>query len=429
MSNELVGAIENIGRAFDEFKATNDERLDEERKGNEARASELKQKLDSIEKEITTEQKKKREIEARLESQKDRIELLESVNDRPKGTIQDKLNDEYKTAFVDWMRSSGKDREAEEKMRDLKTKAREFKDIVIGTDASGGYAVPEQISAQVDALLLKRSDILNEIDMVQVGTSDYKELISIYGGTSGWVAETGTRSATGTPNLRQISPTWGELYAYPQVSEWSLQDAFFNVENWLVNDIADGMGQNLEAAIYNGNGSDKPTGMFNTTPVATADHASPLRDKAAFEYIPTDSASPQAMGFDDVIDLTYSLNRRYRSGAKFAANTTTQGALRKLKDSNGQYLWQPSLQVGQPDRLMGYETFTWEDLADHTTADGLYLAFGDFRRSYVMTFRRELAITTDQVTSPGYTKFYIRRRYGGIVRNNDALKVLKLADS
>jgi HK97 family phage major capsid protein len=87
------------------------------------------------------------------------------------------------------------------------------------------------------------------------------------------------------------------------------------------------------------------------------------------------------------------------------------------------------MQAGQPDLLLGYPTFTWEDLGDYSTGDALYLAFGDFRRSYVMTYRRELAITTDQITSPGYTKFYIRRRYGGIVRNNDSLKVLKLADS
>lgn len=429
MANELMGAIENIGRAFDEFKTTNEERLEEERKGNQARAQELSQKLDRIEAELTDAQKQKRTIEARLEAQKDRLEILEAVNDRPRGTVQDKLKDEYKTAFTAWMRSSGKDHEAEQKMRDLKVKAREYKDIVIGTDASGGYAVPEQIGAQVDALLLKRSDILNEIDMIQVGSSDYKELISIHGGTSGWVGEAGSRSATGTPTLRQITPTWGELYAYPQASEWSLQDAFFSVENWLVNDIADGMGKNLEAAIYNGNGSDKPTGLFNTAPVSTADYASPLRAAAAFQYIPSAGASPVAMSFDHLINAVYSLNRAYRPNAKWGMNTTTQGAVRKLKDSDGQYLWQPSLQVGQPDLLLGYPVFTFEDLGDYNTAAALYATFGDHRRAYVMTYRRELAITTDSVTSPGYTKFYVRRRYGGIVRHNDCLKVLKLDDA
>src|SRR5690606_15182217 len=99
-------------------------------------------------------------------------------------------------------------------------------------------------------------------------TSDYQELVSIHGGTSGWVAETGSRTATGTPNLRSQKPTWGELYAYPQVSEWSIQDIQFNVAEWLTNDIAEGMSNALSTAIFNGNGSAKPTGMTNTAPVA-----------------------------------------------------------------------------------------------------------------------------------------------------------------
>lgn len=429
MGNPLLDAIEGVNSAFEEFKKTNDERLEAESKGNKARAQELQEKLDRIESEIVESQKQKREMERKLAAANERLEIVEAMNDRPKGTIQDKIKGEHKTAFMSWLRSGGKDSESEAKIRELSQKAREFKDIVIGTPSSGGYAVPEEISRQVDALLLKQSDVLNRINMVQVGSSDYKELISIHGGNSGWVGETGTRSATGTPELRERAPTWGELYAYPQVSEWALQDLFFNVENWLVNDITDGMRKNLDTAIWNGDGSSKPTGMINQAPAATADHASPLRNASAYEYVPVVDGSPVAFGPDSCINLVYKLNRAYRPGASFGANTVTQGAMRKFKNADGDYLWQPSLQAGQPDRFLGYDIFTFEDMADPTTGNGFALGFGDWRRAYTLAYRRELAVTSEGITKPGYIRFYVRRRYGGIVTHNDALKFLKIAAS
>lgn len=429
MSTELVTAIDKINVAFKSFKETNDERLEAEAKGNKARAAELNEKLERIESDISDLTKKRNEIERRNAGLQERIELLESLNDRPKGTVKEKMESEYTDAFMKWVRTSGKSQDAHNKMSELRQKAREMKDVTIGTAIDGGHGVPEQISAMVDALLLKQSDILSRVKTVQVGTSDYKELISIHGGTSGWVGETGTRSATGTPNLRQVAPTWGELYAYPQASEWSLQDVFFDVQEWLVNDIVDGMRKNLDVAIWSGNGTNKPTGMTNATLVTTSDTASPLRAAAAFQYIPTNATSPQAVNADDIIDLVYTLNRAYRPGSSFGCNTLTQGAIRKLKSSNGDYYWQPSLQAGQPDRLLGYDVFTFEDMADPTTADGFYLGFGDWRRAYTLAYRRELATTVENVTNPGYVKFYVRRRYGGIVANNDCLKFLKLADT
>lgn len=425
MANELVQAIESIGGAFDEFKKVNDQRLEEQSKGNEARAKELSMKLDRIESEITTEQKKKKEIEARLALQQDRLELLEALNDRPGATVQDKLRSEYKNTFWALMRKGLNAPELDAKLREIQTK-----DVTIGTAAGGGYALPEEIGTLIDKLMLKRSEILQAVRNVTVGTSDYKELVTIHGGTSGWVGETGSRAATGTPNLRERAPTWGELYAYPQVSEWALQDLFFNVEEWLVNDIADGMAVALSTAIYNGNGSGKPTGVFNGSAVTTADYASPMRAAAVIQYVPlAQQTSPATFGSDGLLDLVYALRPAYRSGAKFFMNTVTQGATRKLKDTTGQYLWQPSLQVGQPDMLLGYSVGTWEDLGDYNTGNAMAVTFGDHARGYLLATRTQMMITKENVTNPGYVRFYVRRRYGGCVLNNDAVKVLKIAAS
>jgi HK97 family phage major capsid protein len=171
--------------------------------------------------------------------------------------------------------------------------------------------------------------------------------------------------------------------------------------------------------------------MTNATPATNDDYASPERNEAAFEYIPmTAVSSPfttNGIAGDDIIDLVYTLNARYRPNARFAMNTVTQGHVRKLKDTNGQYLWQPSLQVGQPDRLLGYEVFSWEDLGNPTTANAFPVVFGDFSKGYTLVRRNGMAIIRDDVTTPGYRKYYISQRFGGCVTNNAALKMLKVA--
>ena len=433
MSNPILDAVESINSAFEEFKTTNDERLEAEQKGNEARARELSEKLDRIERDIVSHEKAKKEEERKNAILQERVEILESINDRPGKTAEEKAADEYAEFFWKGLRTRFQDDESRTGMRNAMTKMREYgskKSISLGVAGDGGHGLPEEISRQIDSLLLKQSDILQEIKFIEVGSSDYKELISINSTGAAWSAEGGTRSEQTTPTLRQIAPTWGELYSYLFSSTWAIEDIFFDVEGWLRDTTAEQMAKAVDLSVWSGDASAKPTGFINATPVTTADYASPMRAAAAFQYIPTDSASPQAMGFDDVYDLLYSLNRAYRNNAKFFCNTVTQGGLRKLKDSNGQYLWQVSNQAGQPSMLAGYPVVTWEDMADYTTADGFYLGFGDLRKAYTLCYRRALAVTVDNnVTTPGTVKFYIRRRFGGIVANNDAAKLLKLADT
>lgn len=428
-SNPILGAIENIAAGFEAFKDTNDQILEAERKGNEARAKELTEQLDRIEADITKSEKVKKEGERKEAITQERIEILEAANDRPKGSIEDKIKDEYKTHFMAYFRSGMTDQEAYQGMKAVSQKAKESKLVSIGTNIQGGFALPEEISRTIDKLMLRQSDLLQNINPVQVGSSDYKELLTINGATASWAAETGSRGETVTPNLRQVTPTWGELYSYMFATEWSLQDTFFDVENWLTENAAEQMAKAVELAVWSGDGSNKPTGLTNGAPVSSADTASPDRDQAVLQYVPTDSASPETFGGDDVIDLIYALNRAYRTNAKFGCNQSTQAAIRKLQDGNSHYIWEPSFQTGQPARLLGYEIFTYEDMADPTTTNGFYLGFGDWAKAYTLAYRANLAITVDNgITAPGFVKYYIRRRYGGVVANNDALKLLKFAD-
>jgi len=422
MANPIIEEMQKLGETVTEFQKTNDERLKAAEKGNTGLATELNAKLDKMNESLDVSQAKLKAFEAEEEKKQARIEMLEALSDRPKGTPEEQDRKKYGDLFIKGLREGFGNASINNELKELAKK-----DVTIGSSIGGGFALPKEIGMSVDALLLKLSGIVQNVKNVRVGTSDYQELVSIHGGTSGWVAETGTRSATGTPNLRNRKPTWGELYAFPQVSEWSVQDIQFNVADWLTNDVAEGMSNALSTSLWNGDGSDKPTGMTTSAPVATDDHASPLRAGSAYEFIALTN-SPQTLNGDGIIDLVYALNPRYRSGAKFAMNTVTQGYVRKLKDTTGQYLWQPSLQVGQPDRLLGYEVFTWENMGNPTTGDALPIAFGDFARAYVLASRTELMIQSESVTNPGYVRFYVRRRYGGIPLNNDAVKFLKVAD-
>lgn len=418
----LTGSINRIGEAFEAFKSANDERISALDKGKDSLAAELNQKLAKIEADLSTAVKAKSEIEVEMKLQRERLEELEARKSGPGKTAAEKVKDEYKTNFIDWMRAKGQSASLESKMEELGRK-----DVTIGTSASGGYAVPESISTQIGLLEQKYSPVRRLVKVVAVGTSDYKELIDINNASAGWIGETGSRTATNTPQLREVAPTFGELYAYPQASEWSLDDVFFNVDQWLADSVARQFAIQEGSAVISGNGTSKPTGMLNTSPVTTADFASPLRAATAYQYIASPSTGSPAVATltgDKLIDLQYTLNSAYRVNATWVMNSVTTGTVRKMKDTNGQYLWQPSLQAGQPDMLLGRPIETWEQLDDVGT-NKYPIAFGDFKQAYVLADRTQLRITRDNVTNVGFVRFYIRRREGGKVLNNDALKWIK----
>ena len=430
MANPIVEAVEKVNELVTEERRINDERYEVLEKGNEVRAKELDEQLERIGEDIVKAEKARKDVERKEKLMQERLEMLEAANDRPGKTLAEKASDDYREKFFDAFRTKFSDGEKMHEMSKAYRKLKETKTINTTTAATGGHALPEEVSSQIEDLMLKSSDILQILNMKTVGTSDYKELLSLNYTSSAWAAELGARSQQTDPNLRQIAPSMGELYTYLFASNEAIEDLFFDVQNWFITTAAESAAKALDAAVWNGNGTAKPTGMINSAPTAVADFNSPMRAAAVFEYVPTDSASPQALGADDVIDLVYKLNRSYRRDAQFGCNQNTQAALRKLKSTNGDYYWQPSLQAGQPDRLLGYSVFTYEDMADPTTDNGIYLGFGDWNRGYTLINRRGLAITKDDnITTPGTVKFYLRQRFGGIVANNDAIKFLKLSDA
>lgn len=423
MSKEIMAAIEKSGKAFEEFKETNDERITKLEQGNQSRVGELEEKLEKINADLSAAQKEKKRLETQQEVDRERIEELEARSRAPGRTASEKAKDEYQKTFIQFVRGGLEDSELGMKLKQIERHMHEQKDITIGTPGAGGYAVPEEISRDVERQERLFSPVRSDVRVVQVGTSDWKQLVNLRGTTGGWAGETDTRSATATSTLREVVPTNGELYAYPQASEWSLDDIFFDVGAWLVDEISESFAIDEATAVVSGDGTSKPTGMLNTTPTATDDFGSPLRAAAVYQFIAS-AASPDAILPDTLIDLVYKLNSRYRPGAKWIFNSATAGSIRKIKDNQNQYLWQPGLQAGEPDRLLGYPTSIWEQMPNIATND-FPVGFGNWMRAYVLVQRVGMRITRDDVTNPGYVRFYVRRREGGIVLNNNAAKFLR----
>lgn len=424
---EIKKAIDETATAFEEFKKVNDERLKAEAKGREGLAAEWNEKLVKIESVISESTKTKQTLENEIKFMRERIEELESRQKAPGRTGSQKLADEYKAAFEGWIRNRGQSPDDERKLMEIQRKAMETKDITIGSAAGGGYGVPEEISREIEKHELKFSPVRALVKVVKAGTSDYKELLSINGATGGWVGESGSRTATNTPTLREIVPTHGELYAYPQVSEWSLDDIFFNVEAWLAENVAEAFAIAEATSVLTGNGTSQCTGMLNSAPTAVSD-ATATRAAAVYEFVPGVNAS---LKIDPawLFDLQTTLNSRYQSNAYWVMNSVTAGVVRKLRENDptaqtGNYLWQPGLQAGQPDTLLGKPISVWEQMAN--IANNAHpIAYGDFRRGYVIADRVGLRMTRDNVTNVGFVRFYVRRREGGIVLNNNAIKWLK----
>lgn len=303
--------------------------------------------------------------------------------------------------------------------------ATETKALVISDDASGGYAVPEDIDAAIERTLAAISPIRAIANVVKVGTSGYRKLVTTGGTPSGWVAETAARPETDTPDFIEVAPPFGELYANPAASQQMLDDAAFDVESWLAHEIATEFARAEGAAFVNGSGINQPKG-FLRGPVATTTDAT--RAFGTLQII----ASGGAGGFaasnpqDRLIDLVQALRPPYRQGAAFVMNSSTAARIRKFKTSDGAFLWSPGLVAGQPETLLGYPLIEAEDMPD-IAADSLSVAFGNFKAGYLIAERTETAILRDPYSHKPYVHFYATKRVGGGVVNSEAIKLMKFA--
>lgn len=291
------------------------------------------------------------------------------------------------------------------------------KSMSTAVNSDGGYLVDPQTSERVQSVLNSGASIRAIAAVVQVEATSYDVLVDHADVGAGWATESGAQAETDTPQIDRITVPLHELSALPKASQRLLDDSAFDIEGWLAGRIADKFARAESATFVSGDGMDKPTGFLS--------HPSVDNDVWSWGnlgYVPSGTnANPEA---DAIIELVYALGAAYRQNAVFVMNSKTTAKVRKLKDTDGRFLWSDGLAAGEPARLMGYPVLVAEDMPDPTT-DAMAIAFGDFSAGYTVAERPDLRILRDPFSAKPHVLFYATKRVGGDVSDFAAIKLMK----
>lgn len=432
MENEILDLIAKQGKAWEEFKSTNDARLAEiEKRGAADPLTE--QKLDKINAELTEigREYKKRldEMEkklnrpgrgdgalpdAELKSFNTSLISLSQKNNRPNvAPFNAEQYGEYKAAFTSFLR---KDQRA--------LSETEYKALAAGSDPDGGYLCPAEMDSAIDRVVSSQGSLRQLATVRQIGIASYKKLATTSGASAGgWGSETTAPSESGTPSLKELEFVPGLLWAEPRATVQLLEDSAQNVEAWLADEVGITFAEQESQAFITGNGINRPQGILSYTPVANASYA-----WGSVGFVVSGGASSFASSnpSDALVDTIHALKRQYRGGASWMMNDLTLAGIRKFKDGQGIYLWQPGLQGGQVGVLLGYPVAT-DDFMPDVAANAFPIAFSDFRRAYVVVDRRGTVVVRDNLTAKPYVKFWTTRRIGGGIQNFEAIKLMKIS--
>jgi HK97 family phage major capsid protein len=398
---DVNAAFSDFMRAFEAFKDSNDERLSQlERRGS---ADPLTaDKLARIDRALDDTKR----IVDDLALKSARPHLGTSTH-RPGASLQ------HKAAFDAYVRKGDA-----ATLRDLESKA-----LSIGSDPDGGYLVPDELERAVNRGVRNVSPIRAIAGIRQVSGAVYKKPFAITGAETGWVAETAARPETDTPTLAELSFPTMELYAMPAATSALLDDSAVDINEWIAEEVRDAFAEQEGTAFVTGNGTAKPKGFLDYTKVANASWS---WGNIGFITTGVAGAFPASNAGDKLIDLVYAVKSGYRANGTFVFNRATQAVIRKMKDGDGNYLWQPAAKAGDASSLMGYPVAESEDMPN-IAADSYSVAFGDFRRGYLIVDRVGIRILRDPYSSKPYVLFYTTKRVGGGVQDFDAIKLLRFA--
>ena len=385
--------------AFEALKAANDARIEEIEKRGAADPL-----LDA----------KLKKIETSLDRQRSALERLALEQARPAmGDDPRKGDPEHKSAWSTYMRRGD----------DSGIARLDLKSVNVGTEAQGGYVAPPELDRLIEQRLMASSPMRQIASVRQTSATVFKKPVSL-GTTSAWAAETGSRAETTAPQLDLLEFPAAELYAMPAATQTLLDDAYADVDEWLADEVEASFSAQESTAFVTGDGSNKPKGFLSYDMIADASHA---WDKIGFILSGGAGAFAASNPADKLIDLVYALKSQFRANARFVMNRRTVSAVRKLKDGDGNYLWRPGA-AGESASLLGYPVTEIEDMPD-IAANAFSIAFGDFRRGYLIVDRQGARVLRDPYSLKPYVLFYTTKRVGGGVQNFDAIKVMKFAAS
>ena len=416
---ELKKLINDLGTTFEDYKKSNDEAI-VQMKASGSVDTLLEEKLAKMDTAMSEMQTKVTNAEAGerlddLEAQLNRLDL--SGGGAGGSQIITPDMKEYKEAFNTYLRKGAGEHELEA----LARKAL----ISTDSDPDGGFVVLPEIDQEISRVQSNLS-AMRSISRVQpIGAQSWEKIVTISGANAGWVAEREARTKTTSPILSKITIEAMEMYAEPAATQIALDDQFINTEMWLAEEVAIGFDETEGAAFVTGDGNKKPRGFLDYDTVANASYA---WGSLGFVKTGVNGAFPAAGSgsADPLIDLVFALRAARRNNGSFIMDNLTQAVVRKLKDENDNYYWQPSLQAGQPALLLGYPVAEDDNMPAIAT-DSFSIAFGDFNRGYTIVDRMGVRTLRDPYTEKGKILFYTTKRVGGGVTDFEAIKLLKFS--
>jgi len=420
---ETKKAVDELGVLFKTFRDKNDAALDELKKGREdavtkAELETLTKSFDEVKADV---QKKLDEIfakanraglsgngEAAAEAKAAR--LFGDLVGQKDFSVENMA--EYKAGLDAYLRKA-----------ELKAQT-----LQVGQDPAGGYWVTPDASGRMVRKAYETTPMRQIANVVTIGTDRLEGPIDNGEGDAAWVGETSSRPQTETPQIGKWEIPVHELYAYPKVTQKLLEDAKIDVEAWLSDKSVSKFARKENNAFLLGNGVNKPRGLLDYATAATADDT---RAWGVFEHIVTGSSGSfgaTTNGTDKLLDLIYAVKAVYRQNARFLMARRTVGGARKLKGGDGNYAYGISLRDGAlVENIFGFAITEGEDMPVFSTADALAIAFGDFAEGYQIVDRLGFSVVRDNITTPGFVKYHMRKRVGGGAVNFEAVKFLKFS--
>lgn len=411
--------LQELGTAFEEFKKTNDKRL-EEIKTNGKASAELETKLAKIEADIQAKEKQIEQLSAALNrsgqggSQKEaELKEFKAVTEKQMGR---KLSNEdvevlfaRKDEFNQFLRK-GEHMAADQSFRSSKA-------MSVDSEVGGGFFVQPEVSSEIVKFVHEGSPIRQLASVQTISSASLKINSDLDRPASGWVGERAARTASTPPTVKQDEIFAHEMYAYPEATQQFLDDAAINVEAWLSEFCGKAFALDEATAFISGDGVKRPRGILSYA--------------SGTSYGQIERATTEGTGAlvaNDLIEVQTKLKEPYQKGASWLINRTLIGAIRKIKDvTSGQYIWQPGLQESTPNMLLGNPVYMAADMTNSVaTASTDVLLYGDFKAGYQIVDRIGIRVLRDPFTNKPMVGFYTTKRVGGAVKNYEAIKVLRM---
>jgi HK97 family phage major capsid protein len=320
---------------------------------------------------------------------------------------------EYKTAFNQFIRTGN-----DSAIKDMQHKAVS----IAGTGAEGGILVAPQVNEKIIATIKNASPMRSLCKTVTITGNVADFIVDPYLSGAGWATEVDPRMETATSTFQKVSIPVHEIYALPKASQRILDDSAFNIEEWIIERVAEKFIALENDAFTKGDGIGKPSGILTKTVVASDVW---VWNKIGVAKTGVAADFPTVNPTDCLLDLIYALKTGYRINAVFMMNSKTLTKIRKFKDTSGRYLVNENITDNHELMLFGYPIIINEDM-DDVAANKLPILFGDFSKGYVIVDSYDIRILRDPYSAKPHIYFYVTKRVGGDVLDYDAIKGLKI---